>query len=44
MQNPTNPAVAARMVPLALGTQTAGSVLRPAAYCGVIGFKLYMGR
>jgi Asp-tRNA(Asn)/Glu-tRNA(Gln) amidotransferase A subunit family amidase len=29
--------VAARMVPLALGTQTVGSVLRPAAYCGVVG-------
>ena len=32
-------AVAARMIPLALGTQTVGSVLRPAAYCGVIGYK-----
>lgn len=32
-------AVAARMVPLALGTQTKGSVLRPASYCGVTGFK-----
>ena len=32
-------AVGARMVPLALGTQTVGSVLRPAAYCGVVGFK-----
>ncbi len=32
-------AVAARMVPAALGTQTAGSVLRPAAFCGVVGFK-----
>lgn len=32
-------AVAATMVPLALGTQTNGSVIRPAAYCGVVGFK-----
>jgi amidase len=32
-------AVAARMVPLALGTQTAGSIVRPASYCGVIGYK-----
>ncbi len=32
-------AVAARMVPLALGTQTVGSVLRPAAYCGIVGYK-----
>jgi Asp-tRNA(Asn)/Glu-tRNA(Gln) amidotransferase A subunit family amidase len=32
-------AVAAGMVPLALGTQTQGSILRPASYCGVTGFK-----
>lgn len=32
-------AVAAGMVPLAFGTQTAGSIIRPAAYCGVIGYK-----
>ncbi|MGI5182957.1 amidase [Dactylosporangium sp. CA-152071] len=32
-------AVAASMVPLAIGTQTVGSMIRPAAYCGVVGFK-----
>ena len=32
-------AVADCMVPGALGTQTAGSIIRPAAYCGIVGFK-----
>ena len=36
-------AVAAGMVPFAIGTQTAGSVLRPASYCGVTGFKASFG-
>jgi aspartyl-tRNA(Asn)/glutamyl-tRNA(Gln) amidotransferase subunit A len=37
-------AVAARMVPAALGTQTAGSILRPAAFNGVVGLKPSFGR
>jgi len=37
-------AVAAGLVPLALGTQTVGSVIRPAAYCGIVGFKPSQGR
>ncbi len=36
-------AVADFQVPLALGTQTAGSIIRPASYCGVIGFKPSFG-
>jgi Asp-tRNA(Asn)/Glu-tRNA(Gln) amidotransferase A subunit family amidase len=32
-------AVAAGFCPLALGTQTIGSVIRPAAFCGIVGFK-----
>ena len=36
-------AVAAGFVPLAFGTQTAGSVIRPAAYCGVVGYKPSFG-
>jgi Asp-tRNA(Asn)/Glu-tRNA(Gln) amidotransferase A subunit family amidase len=32
-------AVADAMLPLALGTQTAASIIRPAAYCGVVGYK-----
>jgi Asp-tRNA(Asn)/Glu-tRNA(Gln) amidotransferase A subunit family amidase len=37
-------AVAAGLCPLALGTQTIGSLVRPAAYCGVVGFKPSYGR
>ena len=36
-------AVADFMVPLAIGTQTGGSVIRPAAYCGAVGFKPSFG-
>ena len=37
-------AVADAMVPLALGTQTAGSIIRPAAFCGIVGIKPSFGR
>jgi Asp-tRNA(Asn)/Glu-tRNA(Gln) amidotransferase A subunit family amidase len=37
-------AVAAGLTPLALGTQTIGSINRPAAFCGVVGFKPSFGR
>ena len=36
-------AVADHMVPVALGTQTAGSIIRPAAFCGVVGYKPSFG-
>jgi len=36
-------AVASGIVPLALGSQTAGSIIRPASYCGVVGYKASFG-
>jgi len=36
-------AVGAGMTPLAFGTQTAGSIIRPASYCGVVGYKPSFG-
>lgn len=37
-------AVAAGLCPLAIGTQTIGSIIRPAAFCGVAGYKPTFGR
>jgi Asp-tRNA(Asn)/Glu-tRNA(Gln) amidotransferase A subunit family amidase len=37
-------AVAAGFCPLAIGTQTIGSVIRPAAFCGIVGFKPTLDR
>lgn len=36
-------AVADRMVPAAFGTQTTGSIIRPSAYCGIVGYKPTFG-
>lgn len=35
--------VASKVVPLALGSQTIGSIIRPAAFCGIVGFKASFG-
>lgn len=36
-------AVASGIVPLALGSQTAGSIIRPASFCGIVGYKASFG-
>jgi Asp-tRNA(Asn)/Glu-tRNA(Gln) amidotransferase A subunit family amidase len=36
-------AIAAKLAPVALGTQTNGSIIRPASYCGIVGFKPSLG-
>ena len=36
-------AVADRQVPLGIGTQTSGSIIRPSAYCGIVGYKPSFG-
>jgi Asp-tRNA(Asn)/Glu-tRNA(Gln) amidotransferase A subunit family amidase len=36
-------AVAAKLAPVALGTQTNGSIIRPSSYCGIVGFKPSLG-
>jgi Asp-tRNA(Asn)/Glu-tRNA(Gln) amidotransferase A subunit family amidase len=36
-------AVADRMLPVAFGTQTGGSIIRPASYCGIVGYKPSLG-
>ena len=37
--SPARAAVADFMVPMAYGTQTGGSIIRPASFCGIVGYK-----